>query len=361
MASIYRPCYCTREEVMRALDIRQAAYSRERIDRAVLSGAEAVDSLTQRKFFYETTTHSFDWPNYQYAYPWRIWLDNKEMAGTPSLFVTGSLLPIPVVIPVGSYIMQPINSGPPWTYIELRRDTNSAFGYNETPQLDIAITGPFGYWQRVRPAGSLAATVSSTSATTVTVSDGVSVGVGDTMNIDSERMIVTGSHYIDTTISFAGLSTAQANDNIVNVADGTQFAEDETIQVDSEWLLIQSIQGNNLIVKRGWDASVLSSHTGGTIWARRSLSVLRGALGSVAATHTSGAAISVDETPGLIRQLAIAEAVVWLSQEPGAYGGASAPMQPSAQGEPAPGAGLPDLRNRVANSHYSRKARTRVI
>jgi hypothetical protein len=346
---------------MRALDIRQAAYSRERIDRAVLSGAEAVDSITQRRFFYDTTTHSWDWPNFQYAAPWRVWFDSHEMAGAPSLFVTGSLLPVPVVIAPGQYIMQPVNDGPPWTYIELRRDLNSAYGYNETPQNDIAITGPFGYWMRTRAAGSLAASVSTTGITTIMVNDGVSVGVGDVVNVDSERMIVYDSNYTDTTITFGGLSTAQANDNIVNVADGTQFARDEIIQVDSEWMLIQAIQGNNLIVKRGYDASVLSAHTGGTIWARRSLSVLRGALGSVAATHTDGAAIAVDETPGLCRQLAIAEAVVWLTQEPGAYGGSSAPMQPSSEGEPAPGAGLPDLRTRVLASRYTRKARSRVI
>jgi hypothetical protein len=220
---------------------------------------------------------------------------------------------------------------------------------------------------KTRAAGATAASV-ALGDQTVTVSDGYSVGVGDVMIIDSERMIVTNATYIDTTIVYSGLSQASAADNIVAVPDSTKFVVGEVIQADAEWLLILGITGNNLIVKRAWDASLLVAHSGGTLFARRLLAVLRASLGTVAATHANSAPIVVTDPPGLIRELTIAEASVFIAQEPTAYSGASAPQKPIALGrggysvsEPVAGAGLMDIRYRVQNSRFTRKARARVI
>ena len=367
MATVNQPCICTREDVRRALDVKQSSYTNSKVDRAICAATDAVEGLTQRKFYPLDTTRKWDWPNFQYSYPWKLWLDSYELAAPPTLITTGSLLPVPIVIPINNVILHPVNEGPPFTRIELRRDLNSAFGYNTTPQLDIAITGTYGYWMKTRPAGTLAASVAPGDLT-ITVGDGDSVGVGDVAIIDSERMIVTDSQFIDTTISYSGLSSASAKDNIVMVADGTKFTTGEVVQVDSEWFLILSINGNSLVVKRAWDGSILSEHGGGTLYARRKLSVIRGALGTTAASHSNGAAIVVNDVPALAKELGIAEALVWLTQEPNAYGGASAPQKAVTVGrggfnvsEPPAGAGLPDLRDRVMNNKITRKARTRVI
>jgi hypothetical protein len=367
MPIVNQPCYCTREQVRRALDVKQSSYTNGAVDRAICAAADAVEALTQRRFYPLDTTRKWDWPNFQYAYPWRVWFDNYELAAIPTLVTTGSLNPVPIVIPLSACIFQPVNEGPPFTRMELRRDMNFGFGNNPSPQLDIAITGTYGYWTKTRPAGATAASV-ALGDQTVTVSDGSSVGVGDVMVIDSERMIVTDANYIDTTIAYSGLSLASAADNVVGVPDSTKFVIGETIQVDTEWMLILGITGNNLIVKRAWDASILVTHSGGTIFARRLLSVIRASLGTVAATHLNAAPIVVNDVPGLIRELAIAEASVWLTQEPTAYSGASAPQRPTTQGrggfnvsEPISGAGLPDIRDRIMNSKFTRKARSRVI
>jgi hypothetical protein len=367
MPVIYRPCYTTREQVRRAVDIKQSAYENDRVDRAVQAASDSVDGFCRRRFYPVNATRSFDWPNYQYAYPWRLWLDQWELAAPPTLLVSGSLLPVPVVIPSTNYICHPINSGPPFTSIELRRDLNSAFGNNPTPQLDIAITGTFGYWTQTRAAGTLVPSINAT-VTTFQVSDSVSAGVGDVLICGSERMIITDQNYVDTTIGFAGLSTASASDNIVTVPDGTQFVNGEVLMADSEWIMVQMIAGNNLIVKRGFDGSVLAEHSGGTLYARRSLTVLRGALGTTGSAATAGSALAVSEIPGLVRELTIAEALVLLSQEPTAYGGSSAPQKVTSVnrggfgvGESVPGAGLPDIRAQLLNSTLVRKARSRVI
>ncbi len=370
---ITRPCYSTREQFRRALDVKQAAYNDEQIDRANEAAADAVEQLCQRKFYPDDGTRKWDWPNFQFAYPWRLWLEQHEMAAQPTLVTTGSLLDIPVVIPTSAIIMRPVNDGPPFTWLELRRDMNYAFGYNETPQLDIAITGTFGYWMKTRNAGTLAASMGSSDGT-MTVSDGISVGVGDVVIVDIERMIVYDSTYIDTGIAYSGLSTAQASDNQVMVPSGADFLAGETLLVDSEWILIQAIYGNTMVVKRAWSGSVLAAHTGSTLWARRLLSVLRGELGTTAAAHSSAAPLTVSDVPGLVRQLSVAEAIVSVTGEPGAYSQAAAGLGAGSglgvtvgatgrgqvkQG--VPGLGLPTLRDQVANSKYARKARTRVI
>lgn len=367
---VERPCYCTREEVTRALDVRAAAYNNPQVDRQLEAASDSVEDTCKRKFFPEYATRYFDWPNFQYAYPWRLWLDQHEMAAQPTNFVTGSLLPSPIVIPTGTYIMRPINDGPPYTWVELRRDLSSFFGANSTPQLDIALTGPFGYWTKTKPAGTLAVAMTDTTSTTATVSEGDIPGVGDVMVVDSERMIVQEKAPISTGITFNAFTTASAADNVWTFPSGTWTAG-EVITCDFERMRILSVVGSTMTVKRGWDGSILAAHTSGTVYADRQLTVTRGANGTTATTHLINAPVSIGTYPGLVKQLAVAEAVIGLTQEPSAYAfdletrtrttqqvyGGTGHGQ---QREPAIGVGITDLRDRCA-ARFGRQMRTRVI
>jgi len=366
-AVIYRPCYCTREEVKRALDVKQAAYANVRVDRVIQSATESVEGLTQRKFFIMDDTRFKDWPNYDYSYPWRTWLDQDELADVT--------VNVPVVNSGGVVIANntilwgdPTKPHAPFTYFELNRSLNSSFGNGPTPQREISITGTFGYWLTLLGAGTLAASC-LIGDQTITVSEGDTPGVGDLVIIDSERMIVTDATYTNTGISPSGASTASAADNIIGVPSGAAFAAGETVMYDTEWMLVQAIYGNNLTVKRAYDGSVLQAHTGGTLWARRLLTVLRGQLGTTAAGHNNGEAISVLAIPGLVKDLAIAEAVTTLTGEVSGYAqsnarGAGSAVRRTVSAtsftEPSPGVGLPDLRDRVM-TRYGRQARSRVI
>ena len=359
---------------MRAIDITPAAYNATQVDRKIVSATEAVDGLCQRKFFPNDTTCTFDWPNFQYAYPWRLWLDQYEMAAQPTLVVSGTYLPEPVVIPTGSYYMDPINEGPPYNALQLRRDMDSSFGNNTTPQNDIGITGTFGYWMKTLPAGQLAAPITTLIQTTVQMNAGplAGVGVGDLMIVDSERMLVTDSNYITTGIvtTGAGGNSAQNSDNTLTVPDGTQFSAGEILLLDSEWMLLQAVFGNNLMVKRGWGGSVLSTHSNPAIWANRLLTVQRGMLGTAAATHLINAPVVINEIPGIVKDVAIASAIIGITNEPAAYailvpsyssqtGASMATMGSNA--EAAPGVGYQGLLQLLMNSIYVRKIRTRVI
>lgn len=365
--AITRACYANREQVRRALDVQQSAYADTILDRKLQAASGAVDRLCMRKFYPLTTTYNWDWPNYQYAYPWRLWLDQRELAGPPTLVESGPFLNTPIIIPPSEYILLP-QSGPPYTSIQLRRDTNAAFGNNTTPQYDIQITGPFGYWLQTEQVANLSTAISSASQTTVSLTANGLVDVGNTLVIGSERMLVTDSQYVSTGISpTAGCTTSSAADNTLTVPDGTQFATQEVILLDSEWMLIQSIIGNNLIVKRAYSGSVLATHSLPPIYARRQLTVSRAFLGTAAATYLAATPVSIDVYPDLVTELTIAEAVVGLIQGSTGYANTQqvtwyGQVQRN-QGqvpENFPGPGLPDLRQQCFDA-YGRKARSRVV
>jgi hypothetical protein len=126
--------------------------------------------------------------------------------------------------------------------------------------------------------------------------------------------------------------------------------------LDSERMLIVDIAGNNLTVKRAWDGTVLAAHTGSSIYAPRTLTVTRGALGTTAAIHTTAAAITCHVVPGLVRELCIAEATNLLLQ------GASGYARTIGAGDytkESSGTGLANLRDQVYAA-YGRKSRIRA-
>jgi hypothetical protein len=352
------------------MDIKLGGYNASQVDRNIETASDTVEDICKRIFYPQYQTRYIDWPNFQYAYPWTVWLDQHELADQPSLFVTGALLPEPIVIPVGNFICRPINTGPPFTYIELRRDLNSFFGANSTPQLDIGITGPFGYWTKTRSAGALASAITDTTGATVTVTQGDTPGCGDTMVVDSERMVVQEKSAVNSGIEFNAWTTASAADNAWSFPSGNWFPG-EVLTIDQERMLVLSVIGSNMTVKRAWDGTILAQHTSGMVWVDRQLTVLRGSCGTTAATHSNAAPVSINSYPGLVKQLALAEALVGVTQEPSAYAfdlesrtrvnqnvyGGTGHGQ---QREPAIGIGISDLRDRCA-ARFGRQLRSRVI
>lgn len=358
--TVTRPCYCSRSQVKRAADIKLTAHNNWQIDIAMAAAADSIDGLTHRQFFPEIGTRYFDWPNFQGTYPWKIYLDGAELADianpVPTVTTGGNS---PQTITPADVIFGPYNYAPPYTRIELDRSTSAAFGFGNTPQRDTRITGVFGYWIKTAPGGTLAADLTDTTGTAVQVSNGAAVDAGDNILIGSERMLVTDRAVVTTgqTQQGSGVSKASNADNILAVTDGSKFSPQEEVLLDAERMLITDVAGNNLAVIRAWNGTALATHTGATIYADRLLTVQRGALGTTAATHTTGAAVNVAVVPGLVNQLAIAESLVDVAQQMGAY--------TTVQGEGATGVtrigqGLPDLRQRVYVA-FGRKARQRAV
>lgn len=349
------PWYTTREEIKAELDVKETARSNQRIDRALADATEAVHGLTHRVFYPVLETRKFDWPPRSGSTPWILRLDGNEVISVISLTSGG------VTIAPGDYLLRRADdkAEPPYTRIEINLGSDASFGGGDTYQQDIDAYSLFGYRNDETPAGTLAAQVASTTATTVTVDGPASaaLGIGSLLRVDDERMVVTGRSQLDTGQGFGDSMTAANNDVSIGAANGSAYAVGEVILRDSERMLITDIAGNTLTVTRAWDGSVLAVHTDSAIYAPRVLTVARGALGTTAAAHDNGAAVYRWDAPGPARQLCVAEALTDLLQ------GRSGYARTAGSGEnqrESSGRSLKDLRDRVYTSH-GRKGRTRGI
>lgn len=350
--------YATREDVKSALDFAETSRSNARVDRAIAAASRQIEGFLHRRFYPETATRYFDFPD-QYARPWRLWLDDSELISLTAISSGGTS------ISTADVNLEPNRSGPPYNRVELRIDTNSAFGGGTTTQREITITGLWGYRDDETTAGT-AASAATSGATTLLVSDSSEIGVGSLLRIGSERLIITERAMASTGQTLQTPLDAQQKTVTVAVTNGTAFAVDEVILLDSERMLIVDIASNNLTVKRAWDGSVLAAHNGSTIYALRSLTVTRGALGTTAAAISQGDAIHRWNPPGPVQQLCIGEAVTTLLQQAAGYArttGVGTSARQVGGGNVAKteyGTGLDALREQVYTSH-GRKARTRAV
>lgn len=351
--------YTTRETIKRALDIGETARNNRNIDRCIESAARRIEGLCHRIFYPYVDTKYFDWPNYQRATPWRLWLDDTELISATRVLSGG------VEIPPGNYNLESNRVGPPYNRLEVDISTSSALSAGETYQRSIAITGLWGYTDEETPAGHLAEALDTAdTAIEVDAVTSAEVGVGTILRVDNERMIVTNRLTTDTgqVVGGSGL-TNNKNDVAIEVADGALFAAEELITIDAERMLIVDITGNTLTVLRAYDGSTLAAHNAGAvIYAPRNLIVSRGALGTSAEPHSDGAAILQWLPPAGVRQLNTAEAIHELMQEQTGWFrtmSASSNFGGTAR-RAATIEALIDLRQQVY-AEYGRKARTRTI
>lgn len=306
-----QPWYSNRSAVKAALDYAETARNNAAVDRALAAASRQVDRLCNRRGFWPLlTTRRLDWPAPQSPTPGRLWLGSDRLITLTGITSGGT------AIPTASVMLYP-DEGPPYSRVELDRSTTAEFGLGQTSQKDIAITGVWGETLDTDPAGLLAAAVSSTSATAVTLSDGSTVDVGDLIAVDTERMLVTGKTMTAAaglTVGGAGLA-ASATSTALTVTGGT-VAAGEVLLVDSERLLVVDFAGGVAIVKRAWDGTALAVHAASaSILTARALTVVRGYGGTTPATHALNAAVARQAYPDLVVQLTVAEAVAALQAE----------------------------------------------
>jgi hypothetical protein len=376
--AISTPCVCTREDVQRAVDFKDSALANTQVDRAIASATRNIEGRLKRRFFPQDRVRYFDWPNYQYADPWRLWLNQYDL-------IVCTLLESPVgtSIPLNQVFLEPVNkeSWEPFRSVVLDRSSNAAWGTAPTPQHAIAVTGTWSYTAEMDSAGTLAAAVTTTTAGTITVSDGSLAGIGDLLILDpgrsaapfpsaagyagalqgytGERVLVTDRATVTTgQTNVSGAATASNADVAVTVTDGTQVHVGEVLLLDTEQLLVTGITGNVLTVKRAWNGTVLAAHSlATTLYAYRLLSVLRGHAGTTAATHLINAAVSRHRPPPLARDLGIAVAINQIESEGSGW---ARTVGAGDNVRNATGAGLAQMWRDAIEAH-GRQVRTRVI
>lgn len=311
-----RPTYATREDVKSALDVRETARANQRIDRYLEAASDQVDSLCHRVFYPHLTTRYFDWPDPNRSRAWRLWFNQHSVISLSDLGVRGG-----ASISPSAYLLEPVNSGPPYTHVEIDTSISASgsFGGGVGNQRGVRVTGMFGYKNTYDRAGSLAAGM-TLADTVATVSDSSVIGVGSTLIIGTERVIVSGRTQASTGATLTAPLTASLADQGVQVSDGSKVAVGEQILVDTERMIVDDKAGNTLIVRRGVDGSVLSVHSSAVVvYAPRLLTVQRAAVGTTATVHNDLDAVSVVTYPGLVRSLTIAESLAMVSQDGAAW------------------------------------------
>lgn len=343
--------YATREEVKNAPELGGTNLIDSMVDDALEAASRGVDDDMSRTFYPLTATKKFDWPGIQGAYPWRLWFDANDCLSLTSLVSGG------VTIPPSDYLLRPENYGPPFTYLELSLGSQSSFAVGSTYQQSIVATGVWGYSLDEDDAGELVGSLGDTGVQ-LTVSNSAAVGVGSLLRIDDERLTVVEKSFVDTSANTGADLASLQSVVTVPVADGTAFAVGEVILIDAEQMRITNIAGNNLIVKRAWNGTILAEHTNSTaIYAPRQCTVKRGQLGTTAASHSDAAPILVHVFPGLVHELTIAEAINTVLQKISGY---ARTVGSGDNIRNASGADLEDIRCRCYNAH-GRKTRQRTV
>lgn len=339
-------CYSTREAIKGALDYKETARANQLIDDANEAASRDVEALCHRIFYPLTATRHFDWPNRQTAKPWRLWLDANELLSVTSISSGGQDLG-------ANYFLYP-DDGPPYTRIELDLDTSASFGRGRSHQKDITIEGVFG-------AHDAEATVGVTedgfddAVTAFEVSNSSRIGVGSLIRVDDERMLVVNKTMADTSQVLLAPLAASMADNQLAVTSGLGYHVDEILLLDGERMLIVDIAGNTLVVKRAWDGSTLGAHTGSSLYAPRTLSVERGAAGTLASAHDGETLVRRHTPPSLVAQLTKAQAIDNVLQDSAGWARTSGSSELQRE---ASGRGLTRLRDKVYAAH-GRKARMR--
>lgn len=352
-----RVVYVTREEVMDAFDVKEAANRFAQVDEAIASASDDVDGwLNRHKHGCAPVlaTRYFDWPSADYARAYRLWFMENELIEATSITAGGQTLAVDTDL-----FLEPVNSGPPYTYAEINLTGQSSFDNSGTRQRAVQIQGKWGLEDEQAPAGTLAVAVNA-SVTAFQVPNAALVGVGSLLAVDDERVIVTDRSPVSTGQTLTTDLGQYDSDRELTVADGTQLHQGEYITIDTERLRVLSVTGNTVLVQRAAQGSVLGDHmTGATIYADRLLTVSRGERGTTAASHAQGAAVTRWVVPDLIRNLAKATAITNLEQEWSAYGArvySDEAERDSSGTEVVAGRGLTDVRRQCAR-RYKRKFR----
>lgn len=355
-----RVFYTTRESVQDAFDIREAAHRSAQIDSAIASASDDIDGWLNRHkhgLAPRLATRYLFWPSRAYGAATRVWLDENELISVTSFLAGGTTL-----VQNTDYFLEPVNSGPPYTFVEINKNSTASFTNSGTDQRAIAITGLWGINDDRKAAGTLAEALDA-SETGVDVSDASLVGVGSVLTVDSEKMLVTGRSTISTGVNLGtALTAVKSNQTIAGISGG--FSVGETLLIGSERMRITENNGTDLTVIRAYDGTTLAAHSiGAGLFAYRTLTVERGALGTTAATHSLSAPIYTWDVPSLVADLCRAEAITRVEQEMSAYGArvySDEAERDSSGTDVVAGRGLTDLRKSCAR-RYKRKFRKAAV
>lgn len=273
----------------------------------IQAASEGIEAFLGRRFIPETGTKYFRWPP-RIGGGYVLDLGDLDLIACTKLEAKAQDT-TPTEIVAADYFEEPVNSGPPYSRIEIDLSSSAAFEPGDTPQRSIAVTGRWGYGEDTLAAGALAE-ADDGAETELDVTDSSLIGVGDTILIGTEALFVSAKALLDTTANTSAALTASKPETTVAVNDGTLVKQGETITIDSERMLIESISVNNLTVERAYDGTVLAAHSNPSdVYAPRTLTLVRAVNGTTAAAHLIAAAIVKYAPPADVAEYCRAQAI----------------------------------------------------
>ena len=275
--------------------------------RNIKAATQHIENILGRRFIPETAAKLYRWPSqngrggYVLKFP-----DDDLLAVT--LLQAKAQDTTPTTIVAADYFKEPAND-PPYGSIEIDLSSSAAFEPGDTPQRSISVAGRWAYCEDTEAAGALAE-ADDGSETGLDVSDSSLIDVGNTILIGTEAMFVSAKGSLDVGTNTNAALTQDKAGTTVAVVDGTKVKAGEIITVESERMLVESVSGNSLAVKRAYDGSVLASHlTNQDIYAPRTMTVVRAVNGTTAAAHNDATAITKYAPPGDIEEYCRARAI----------------------------------------------------
>ena len=293
------------------------------IDSHIEAASREIDALTNRRFIPESKLRNFAWPQRNGRRVYVVYLDEDLLSvDSNGLTKEGDDA---TVIATADFFLEPQGIGPPYHRIEIDLASTAFFSAKDTHQRQIRVTGSWGFSDDTKAAGTVRDSGGiNASVTSLLVSDGSLVDVGDTLLIGTEQLLVTeqASAAEENADLLDGALTVDKSEVSVTVDNGGRYNVNEMILVDSERMLIESISVNVLTVKRAYDGSVLALHANDApVSVFRTLTVTRGENGTTAATHALAVAITKYAPPSDIVALCKALAIGYYEAEKGGWTG----------------------------------------
>lgn len=300
-----------------------------------------------RRFYpIENDTASYDIPAIDRGSSRRLWFDGVDIIEIDSLTVGG------VAIPSTDYVLQPVNAGPPYRWLQIKDNATGALTPDGERYNAVEIGCTTGYSNELTPVGELTANLDATETITDIDLD-PTVGVGSLLKIGAEFVVVVDKLWSSSPDSLAVDLAKQSNAGTITVATASSYCSGEIIRVGTELMRVEyhDTATGVISVKRNVGGTTLQPHTSGATIERLSdYKLSRGVCGTTAATHLGGATVSMWVIPETLRQLVTAESITTVQQTVSGYARTVGAGDNSFE---AKGVGLDDIR-RQARRIYKR-------
>lgn len=314
-----RLSYTTVEAVKAA-----AGFTGDTLDSRILRHIEAIgqelESTWGKWFLPVTEARSYPWPDRNINNAYTLYLDWPLISLTSMTDENGNSS-----VNTDNLFLEPANFGPPYNRIEVDRSTSEDFRFLTTSQRALEVTGQWGYHNRTESAGNLDGALSDTTGTTLALTRGDVVGIGDVLLIDSEAVWITDRTSTDLGRNLSsGVTTKDVTDTTLTLdgAPTDAVRVGEILRIGSEHMRVKTITSTTVFeVEREWDGTTLATHSASDdVYIFRSYTMERGVNGTTAATHTDDTSVSRYVAPPLVVDRVIGEVITILSQEHAHFG-----------------------------------------